>query len=118
MTMTTIFIILGAFFAIKQLFLYFVAAMRLREVRDSQTLTKEQRVIAAVLVCEGLLLDLLVHLTIGTILFLELPARKEYTLSRRLWRLSNGPDGWRKSLALAIRTRLLDSMDPEGVHRG
>lgn len=116
--MTYSLIILGAFIAIKQLFLYFVAAMRLREVRDAQALTKAQRVIGSVLVCEGLLLDLLVHFTIGTVLFLELPAKNEYTLSRRIWRLSNGPDGWRKRLATVIRTQLLDSADPSGVHRG
>jgi len=114
--MTTFFIILGVFFACKQLFLYFVAAMRLQEVRDAQALTKAQRIVGSVLVCEGLLLDLLVHYTIGTIVFLELPARKEYTLSRRLWRLSNGAEGWRKRLALRIRTQLLDSIDPRGVH--
>jgi len=115
---TTLFIILGVFFAVKQLWLYFVAAMRLREVRDAKLLTKEQRVIGAILLCEGLLLDLLVHWFVGTVLFLEFPAWKEYTLSRRLWRLSNGPEGWRKRLATCIRTRLLDSIDPEGVHRG
>lgn len=116
--MTTVFIVLGAFFAAKQLFLYFVAAMRLQQVRDAQQLTKAQRVVGSVLVCEGLLLDLLFHWTVGTVVFLELPARREYTLSRRLWRLSNGPEGWRKRLALRIRTQLLDSIDPSGTHRG
>ena len=116
--MTTLFILLGVFFACKQLWLYFVAAMRLQEVRDAKALTKAQRVVGAVLLCEGLLLDLLVHWLVGTVLFLELPARKEYTLSRRLWRLSNGPEGWRKRLATRIRTQLLDSIDPSGIHRG
>lgn len=116
--MTTFLIILGVFIAIKQLWLYFVAAMRLRQVRDEKALTKEQRIIGSILLCEGLLLDLLVHWFVGTVLFLEFPAWKEYTLSRRLWRLSNGPEGWRKSLALLIRTRLLDSIDPNGIHSG
>jgi len=116
--MTTFLIILGVFIAAKQLWLYFVAAMRLREVRDAKALTKTQRVLGAVLLCEGLVLDLLFHLVVGTVLFLELPARKEYTLSRRLWRLSNGPEGWRKRLAIKVRAELLDSIDPEGIHRG
>ena len=116
--MTTFLIMLGVFIACKQLWLYFVAAMRLREVRDAKAFTKPQRVLAAILLCEGVLLVLLVHWFIGTILFLEFPAWKEYTLSRRLWRLSNGPDGWRRRLATLIRTQLLDSIDPEGVHRG
>lgn len=116
--MTTILIILGVFFACKQLWLYFVAAMRLQEVRNAEALTKAQRVIGSILLFEGLLLDLLVHWFIGTVLFLELPAPKEYTLSRRLWRLSNGPEGWRRRLATLIRTQLLDSIDPAGIHRG
>lgn len=116
--MTYFLIFFGVFIAIKQLWLYFVAAMRLREVRDAKALTKAQRVLGSILLFEGLLLDLLVHWFIGTILFLELPARKEYTLSRRLWRLSNGPAGWRQRLAIKIRTELLDAIDPEGIHRG
>jgi hypothetical protein len=116
--MTSALIALGVFIAIKQLWLYFVAAMRLRQVRDAKALTKWQRILGSILLCEGLLLDLLVHVLIGTVLFLELPAKKEYTLSRRLWRLSNGPDGWRKSLATKIRQELLDSIDPSGVHSG
>ncbi|MBT2299288.1 hypothetical protein J7E70_02315 [Variovorax paradoxus] len=116
--MTTLLILLGVFFALKQLWLYFVAAMRLREVRDAKALTKAQRVLGSMLLFEGLLLDLLVHVFIGTLVFLELPARKEYTLSRRLWRLSNGPDGWRRRLATKIRAELLDAIDPSGVHKG
>lgn len=104
--------------AIKQLWLYFVAAMRLREMRDAKLLTKSQRVMGSILLAEGLFLDLLVHWLIGTVVFLEFPARKEYTLSRRLWRLSNGPEGWRKRWATAIRHELLDTADPEGIHRG
>lgn len=116
--MTYLLILLGVFIATKQLWLYFVAAMRLREMRDAKLLTKTQRVMGSILLAEGLALDLLVHWIVGTVVFLELPARKEYTLSRRLWRLSNGPEGWRKRLATTIRHELLDSADPEGIHRG
>lgn len=116
--MTTFLVILGIFIAVKQLWMYFVCAMRLRQVRDLKALTKSQRVLGSILLIEGLALDLIVHFTIGTLLFLELPARKEYTLSRRLWRLSNGPEGWRKRLATKLREELLDSIDPDGVHRG
>ncbi|MDQ0084594.1 hypothetical protein J2W35_004963 [Variovorax boronicumulans] len=116
--MTYLLILLCVFIATKQLWLYFVAAMRLREMRDAKLLTKTQRVMGSILLFEGLVLDLLVHWVVGTIVFLEFPARKEYTLSRRLWRLSNGEDGWRKRLATTIRNELLDSADPEGIHRG
>lgn len=54
----------------------------------------------------GLLLDLL---------FLEHP--KKWTASARLTRHSEST-GWRQRVAIAIRTALLDNIDPNGVHRG
>ena len=102
----------------RQLWLYFVAAMRLKMVRDSGQLTYGQTVLGYWALAEGLLLDLVFHLVFGTLIFLELPAWKEWTLSGRLWRLSNGPTGWRQRLALKVRKGLLDSIDPSGEHHG
>jgi hypothetical protein len=116
--LSPIWILLLAIISGRQLWLYFVAAMRLKMVRDAGTLTHGQKVLGYWLLAEGLLVDLLFHLTFGTLLFLELPAWKEWTLSARLWRLSNGPDSWRQRLALKIRKGLLDSIDPSGVHTG
>lgn len=107
---------LVALLACRQLWLYFVAAMRLKMVRDVGALTRAQTVLGYSVLAEGLVLDFLVHMLIGTLLFLELPARNEWTLSARLWRLSNGPPSWRQRLALKVRTGLLDSIDPSGVH--
>lgn len=103
--------------AARQLWLYFTAVMRLQQVRDAGALTRAQTVVAYTVLIEGLVIDVLFHLIFGTLIFLELPARNEWTLSARLWRLSNGPPSWRQRLALKIRKGLLDSIDPSGVHR-
>lgn len=52
---------------------------------------------------------------VASVIFLERP--KEWTVSARLTRHSEGR-GWRKRVAIAIRTALLDNIDPNGVHRG
>src|SRR5690606_38908032 len=85
-------------------------------MRDDGLLTTPQKVFGYPTLAVGLALDLVVHATLGTILFLELP--REWTLSGRLWRLSTTGTGWRQSLALALRAQLLDSADPSGEHRG
>lgn len=116
--MMFIYLSLGALHATRMLWIYYAAAMLLLERRDSSELTREQTVLGKLALVEGLLLDLVVHLTVGSLVFWELPARREWTLSRRIWRLSNGPSGWRQRWALRFRTRLLDSLDPKRIHRG
>jgi hypothetical protein len=105
----------------RNLWLYFVAAMRLQEMRDAGILTKEQRYLAYGALLEGLTLDFVFHVTFGSLFFWEHPFRKEFTLSARIWRLSNQqphPDNWRQRRALRWRKKLLDSADPKGIHRG
>lgn len=41
---------------------------------------------------------------------------RELATTRRLDRYADGPDGWRKRLALAIRAQLLNVFDYRGVH--
>ncbi|MDM0024066.1 hypothetical protein [Variovorax saccharolyticus] len=105
-------------FSARQLWIYFVCAMRLKMVRDAGQLTRGQTVLGYTALIEGLLIDLVFHLIFGSLIFWELPAWKEWTLSARLWRLSNGPPSWRQRLALKVRKGLLDSLDPDGVHTG
>lgn len=118
--LTPLWIVLIFIFSARQLWLYFVAAMRLKMVRDAGKLSHGQRIFGYSVLFEGLLIDLVFHLTFGTLVFLEIPPWGEWTLSARLWRLSNSLPSWRQRLALYFRVKLLDSMDPspEGVHRG
>lgn len=62
-----------------------------------------------------MLLDLIVNTTVASAIVLEPP--KEWTVSARLTRHSEG-NGWRQRVAIAIRSALLDNIDPNGVHRG
>src|SRR5574337_1262725 len=108
---------LAAVLVVWLLWVWYVCIMRLKMLRDAGTLTKAQKVFGYPALAVGLILDLFVDLVIGSILFLEWP--NELTLSTRLWRLSNDPnETWRRKLALAIRTQLLDTVDPAGVHTG
>lgn len=113
--MSTVLCVLAAIWL---LWVFYVAVMHLKHMRDDGHLTNVQKAFGYPTLIVGLVLDLVVHFVVGTVLFLELPAKKEWTLSARLWRLSNGDPGWRQRLALAIRTQLLDSADPAGVHKG
>lgn len=83
-------------------------------VRDANQLTMAMKVFGYPALAVGLVLDLFVNVVFGSLVFAEIP--KEYMLSARLWRLSNG-DGWRAKVALSIRTALLDNIDPAGVHK-
>lgn len=97
------------------LWVIYVAVMRLKMLRDAGRLTLGQKVFGYPTLLIGLALDAAVNLVGCSALFVELP--REWTVSSRLWRHSNGT-GWRRRVALAIRTELLDTADPSGVHRG
>jgi len=107
--------ILGAVLVSYLLWVHFVAVMHLMHMRNDGLLTPAQKAIGYSALAVGLVLDVALQ-GIITVLFLELP--REWLVSGRLWRLSNGPEGWRRRLALALRVGLLDSADPSGMHRG
>ena len=105
--------------AIHLLWVYFVAVMHLKHLKDEGKLTGGVKFMGYPALIVGLVLDLIVHLIVGTAIFLELPARNEWTLSARLWRLSNDPKpSWRRTLALFLRRSILDPIDPAGIHKG
>lgn len=109
-------IALKVILAVYLLWVHYVAAMRLMQVRDEGKLTGAMKAFGYPAVGIGLLLDFIVNTTVATVLFLELP--REFTVSARLTRHSEDGPGWRKKLALAIRVGLLDNIDPRGIHRG
>jgi hypothetical protein len=98
------------------LWVFYVAVMRLKQVRDAGKLTIAMKVFGYPLLVVGLVLDLLVNVCIGSVVFIEIP--RELTLSSRLWRLSNGAPGYRQKVALWFRVNLLDAIDPDGIHHG
>lgn len=105
--------------SIHLLWVYFVAVMHLKHMKDDGKLTGGVKFMGYPALAVGLFLDLIVHVFIGTALFLEIPPKGEWTLSARLWRLSNDPSpSWRRTLALYLRQSILDPVDPSGVHKG
>ncbi|MDO9357856.1 MAG: hypothetical protein Q7T70_02540 [Polaromonas sp.] len=109
---------LGMVLSVWLLWVFYAAVMRLKMVRDAGGLDGRPWIMAFgySTLAVGLVLDFFVNVVVGTIVFRELP--REWTLSGRLWRLSNDLDSWRQRWALAIRVALLDEIDPAGIHRG
>lgn len=97
-------------------FLIFSAVMRWKAVRRAGEMTKQQLMLAAPWLLIGYPLDFLLNITWGC-LFFGVP--REWTYSARLWYWSNQTENETlRRRALRHRTNLLDSIDPEGVHRG
>lgn len=49
-----------------------------------------------------------------TLVCLDLP--REGATTKRMNRYADGPDGWRRRLALFVREQLLNWADPDGIH--
>jgi hypothetical protein len=94
----------------------YVIVMGLKRAREAGTLTKAQKVFGYPYLAIGYALDFFVNVIWASAVFKERPY--EWTVSSRLWRLSNGPAGWRRDRATLLRVELLDSIDPAGVHEG
>lgn len=116
--MTYILIPLALLLSVWLLWVFYAAVMRLKMIRDVGGLEGKPwiKAFGYTTLAVGLVLDFFVNVIAGTLVFRELP--REWTLSSRLWRLSNGPPSWRQRWALAIRVALLDEIDPQGIHRG
>lgn len=113
----------------------FVAIMRLAQVRDEGRLSWLQMWLGRHLLAVGLAWDVVMNV-FATAWLLQLPFRRtagdwktdnralaflshrQWLLSQRLeWNVYHGPEGWRKRWSEAFRSRLLDNIDPRGVHR-
>lgn len=98
------------------LWIVYAGIMRLKMLKDAGMLTTAQKAFGYPWLAVGLVLDAFVNLVVASAIFMERP--KEWTVSARLWRLSNGEPGRQQRWAMAIRTALLDALDPSGTHRG
>lgn len=95
------------------LWVFYLAVMNLKRVRDTHGLSVAAKIMGYPALYIGILLDFLVNVTVCTVLFLELP--KETLVTSRLQRHANGK-GWRKSLAIWFGAALLNDFDPSGNH--
>ena len=95
------------------LWLFFLAAMNLKRVRDAGALHPAALALGTPILLVGWLLDLLVNATVMTLLLAELP--RETTVTARLKRHNRQTTGWRKKVAVFFEP-LLDPFDPSGDH--
>lgn len=90
---------------------WYLAVMHLK--RQRAQLSSSVRVMGQIVLGIGLVLDLVLTLVIGTIVFLDPP--RETSATARLSRYF-GRDDWRGSIARWICSSLLDPFDPEAPH--
>ena len=85
--------------------------------RNRGKLTPVAKFPAYPVVIGGVLMDVGYNITVGTIIFLDLP--REWLMTTRLDRyLARGKTGWRLELAKWFCRNLLDPFDPAGRHCG
>lgn len=115
--MITLMIVLGyllwAVLACYGLWVFYLATMNLKRVRDNGGLSPWALRFGYPVLFTGLFLDIMVNWFIVTILLLEIP--QETTVTARLKRHNRESTGWRKSVVLFFEP-LLDPFDPSGNH--
>lgn len=114
--MTTIELIGGAVLSVYVLWVLFLGVMNLARVNAAGQLGPIAYVLAWPLLALAFTLDVLVNVTIGTVLFLEWPSLYRLTLSARLENLVHTATGWRQVLAFWILYTLLQPFDTTGGH--
>lgn len=80
--------------------------------RDWDALTPWVQAFAFAPVVVMLVVDMLMNFTLFFLLFIDVP--KEALVTQRLLRYRRGPDGWRKTVAIAICERMLNPFDVKG----
>ena len=105
--------LLWAVLACYGLWVFYLAVMNLKRVRDNGGLSKWATRFAYPVLLVGYVLDVLVNWFVVTVLLLELP--KETTVTARLKRHNRGSAGWRKAVVQFFEP-LLDPFDPDGNH--
>ena len=108
--MTYLLIALGATYA---LWVFYIAVMGLKRVRDTVGLSPWALRFGYPILIVGYVLDVLVNWFVFTVVMLEIP--KELTVSSRLKRHNQESTGWRLAVVKFFEP-LLDPFDPSGNH--
>lgn len=91
----------------------YLAIMHLKTTRDRGQLTGTAKIIAYPLLAVFVVLDVVLNLLLGTLIFLEPP--REFLFTTRVSRL-NDSKSWRGAVARWMCSELLDVFDPSGRH--
>lgn len=105
---------LAAFGLSYALWVFYLAVMNLKRVKDAGKLGKVALVLGTPVLVVGLVLDLLVNVLVMTVLLLEIP--QETTVTARLKRHKRESTGWRLRVTNWFASELLDHFDPSGTH--
>lgn len=99
--------------ALYLLWLFFLACMNLKRVKDAGQLSRTALILGTPILWIGYLLDAFVNITLMTIVLVEFP--REWLVTDRLKRHHMSSGGWRLKVALWFEP-LLDPYDPSGDH--
>lgn len=108
-----VFYILFSAAACYGLWVFYLAVMNLKRVRDAGKLSPWALRFGYPVLLLGYVLDVLVNWFVVTLLLLEFP--QETTVTARLKRHNKDSDGWRKAVVQFFEP-LLDPFDPDGNH--
>jgi hypothetical protein len=97
------------------LWVFYLAVMRLQQVRDAGKMTAIGRAVGMTVLYPGYALDIFVNIVPLTVILMEPPKWGEWTVTARLKRHIQG-EGWRKRLAQWMGDHFLDAYDPSGKH--
>jgi len=101
---------LGGMYA---LWVFYLAVMNLARAKRAGLLNKTAIVLGTPVLIVGYLLDLLMNITVMTVVLLELP--QETTVTARLKRHHKESTGWRLAIVKWFEP-ILDPYDPSGDH--
>jgi hypothetical protein len=108
-----VFYLIGSVLALWLLWVFYLAVMNLKRVKDAGKLNKTCLYLGLPVLFVGLALDFLCNVFIMTLVLLELP--EETTVTARLQRHKIHSTGWRLKVVNWFET-VLDEFDPSGNH--
>ena len=94
--------------------LVYIVVMGAYRAHIAKRLSLVATVLLAPVIAVGVVMDVATNLVIAPLIFLERP--HEWLVTSRLIRYLNTDSGWRKAMAKALCSNLLDIFDPNGVH--
>ena len=110
--MIAVYYIVGSFLVLYALWIFYIAVMNIKRVRDAGQLSKFAEILGYPVLFIGLALDFIANVFVVSVLLLEWP--KEMTVTSRFKR-HNAAGGWRKKV-VAVFEPILDPFDPSGDH--
>jgi hypothetical protein len=111
--MTALYIVGYLWLAAYLLFIFYLAVMNLKRVKDTVGLSTPVKVLGYPILFIGLLLDFIVNVFLVTFILMELP--RELTVTSRFKRHNREGTGWRQAVARWFEP-ILDPFDPSGDH--